>query len=53
VLPWMATTLGLAAPGDRVASAADLLDRFEPARIPRQPVVYGDGDRGGGSISGA
>jgi glutamyl-tRNA synthetase len=35
----LAHTLGLAADRDRVASAAELLGEFEPARIPPQPVV--------------
>jgi len=35
---WMAQSLGLAQPGDRI-SASDLAGRFEPARLPRRPTV--------------
>jgi glutamyl-tRNA synthetase len=37
-LAWMAVSLAMAEPGERV-SAADLVDRFDPARLPRQPTV--------------
>jgi len=40
VLPWLAVSLGLAEPGEPVATAADLLDRYDPARIPRTPVTW-------------
>jgi glutamyl-tRNA synthetase len=45
VLPWMGFSLGLAEPGETVSTGL-LLDRFDPARIPRQPVQFG-------SVSGA
>ncbi len=35
---WMAESLGLAKPGERV-SAPDLLERFDPGRLPREPTV--------------
>lgn len=38
-LGWMATSLGLAQPGEPVTPAA-LLDRFDPARLPREPAVW-------------
>jgi glutamyl-tRNA synthetase len=38
VLGWMAASLGLAEPGER-PSLAELLDRFDPARVPREPTV--------------
>lgn len=38
-LAWMATTLGLAGPGDRPA-AADLVQRFDPAALPREATVF-------------
>ncbi len=37
-LGWMAATLGLAAPGEPVA-ATDLVERFDPAALPREPTV--------------
>lgn len=40
VLAAMATSLGLAEPGEPVRAAADLLDRFEPTRLPRTPWVF-------------
>jgi glutamyl-tRNA synthetase len=40
VLPWLAASLGLAEPGEPIAAAAELLDRYDPARIPRQPVHW-------------
>jgi len=40
VLQIIACTLDLMSPGER-ASLADLLERFEPQRIPRQPWVIG------------
>ena len=36
VRAWLAVSLGLAAPGERV-SAAELVDRFDPAVLPREP----------------
>ena len=39
-LSWMASSLGLAAPGERV-TADELVDRFEPDALPRQPTVFG------------
>jgi glutamyl-tRNA synthetase len=38
-LAWMATTLGLAAAGERPA-AADLIADFDPAALPREPTVF-------------
>ncbi|MEX1142522.1 MAG: tRNA glutamyl-Q(34) synthetase GluQRS [Thermoleophilaceae bacterium] len=35
---WMAASLGLAAPGEAV-TAADLVDRFDPPALPREPTV--------------
>jgi glutamyl-tRNA synthetase len=35
---WMAASLGLAEPGERPA-AADLVDRFDPAALPREPTM--------------
>jgi glutamyl-tRNA synthetase len=35
---WMAASLGLAKPGERV-SAADLVDRLDPSTLPREPTV--------------
>jgi glutamyl-tRNA synthetase len=40
VLPWLATSLRLTEPGEPVPSASWLLDRWDPTRIPRTPVVY-------------
>lgn len=37
-LSWMAATLGLAAPGEPVA-ATDLVERFDPGALPREPTV--------------
>ncbi len=39
VLAWMATSLGLAEPGER-PSLPDLLARFDPDRLPREPTVW-------------
>jgi glutamyl-tRNA synthetase len=36
---WMASSAGLAEPGERV-TAADLVDRFDPTLIPREPTTY-------------
>jgi glutamyl-tRNA synthetase len=36
VLAWMARSLGLAEPGEK-PSAADLLARFDPDRLPPEP----------------
>lgn len=37
-LTWMAASLGLAGPGDRVSARA-LIDRFDAARLPRAPTM--------------
>jgi glutamyl-tRNA synthetase len=42
VLAWMARSLGLAEPGERPA-VADLLARFDPDRLPREPTVWNPG----------
>ena len=39
VLAWMSTSLGLAEPGER-PSLPDLLARFDPSRLPREPTVW-------------
>lgn len=39
VLCWMARSLGLAEPGERV-DAADLLPRFDAGKLPREPTVW-------------
>jgi glutamyl-tRNA synthetase len=39
VLAWMARSLGLAGPGERPAPA-ELLARFDPARLPLEPTVW-------------
>jgi glutamyl-tRNA synthetase len=41
VVGWMAASLGLAAPGETVGTA-ELLDRFDPARLPREPTFVTD-----------
>jgi glutamyl-tRNA synthetase len=38
-LTWMASSLGLAAPGERVERPAQLLGRFDPAALPRTPTT--------------
>jgi glutamyl-tRNA synthetase len=38
-LAWLAHTLGLAHDRARVSRATELLDEFEPARLPREPVA--------------
>lgn len=38
-LAWMARSLGLAETGERVRTA-DLVDRFDPAALPREPTVF-------------
>jgi glutamyl-tRNA synthetase len=38
VVTWMAETLNLAEPGEHV-TAADLIDRFDPTRLPHEPTV--------------
>jgi glutamyl-tRNA synthetase len=38
-LAWMAASLGLAAPGEPVTPAM-LLERFDPARLPRSPTTF-------------
>ena len=40
VLAWLASSAGLAEPGERVR-AADLVERFDPARVGREPTVFG------------
>ena len=40
VVTWMAASVGLADPGERV-SAAGLVERFDPARLPAEPTVFG------------
>lgn len=42
VLAELAHTLGIAVDRDRVDAAADLLDEFDPSRIPLEPVVLAD-----------
>jgi len=39
VVAWMAARTGLAEPGERV-TAAELVGRFDPARLPMEPTVY-------------
>ena len=39
VVGWMASTVGLAGPGDRL-SARELLAAFDPARLRREPTVW-------------
>ena len=39
IVAWMAATTGQASPGEP-ATAADLLDHFDPARIPRDPTTF-------------
>jgi glutamyl-tRNA synthetase len=41
VLSWLAATMALAAPGEEVA-AADLVERFDPDRLPREPTTYAE-----------
>lgn len=41
----MAASVGLAEPGERVASVAALVDRFEPDRLPRHPWVFDHAQR--------
>jgi len=38
-LAWMAASLGLAEPGER-PTAADLIARFDPAALPREPTTF-------------
>lgn len=40
VLPWLAVSLGLSEPGEPVTSAAQLVPRYDPARVPRTPVTF-------------
>jgi glutamyl-tRNA synthetase len=44
-LAWMAASLGMAEPGEPVTPTL-LLERFEPARLPRGPTIFGDERRG-------
>lgn len=46
VLGAMAASLALASPGDRVASVAELLDRFDPDRLPQDPWRFDPGHVG-------
>ena len=39
VVAWMAASVGLAEPGERV-TAAELVDRFDPALLPRAPTTW-------------
>jgi glutamyl-tRNA synthetase len=39
VLAWMARSLGLAGPGEK-AAVEDLLARFDPEKLPREPTVW-------------
>ena len=39
VLAWMALSLGLGGPGEK-PTPADLLERFDPARLPLEPTVW-------------
>ena len=39
VLAWMARSLGLAGPGER-PTPAELLARFDPARLPLEPTAW-------------
>jgi glutamyl-tRNA synthetase len=39
ILAWMARTLGLAGPGE-TPSPTDLLERFDPASLPLEPMVW-------------
>jgi glutamyl-tRNA synthetase len=43
VVGWMASSAGLAEPGEPV-TAADLVERFDPARIPRDPTIFKGSD---------
>jgi glutamyl-tRNA synthetase len=45
VLSWMAASVGLAEPGEEV-SAGELVDRFDPALLPREPTVLDTTARG-------
>ncbi len=40
-LRWIASSLGLARPGDETLDARALLERFEPQSLPLEPVTYG------------
>jgi glutamyl-tRNA synthetase len=40
VLSWMAASAGLAEPGEKV-TAVDLIDRFDPHKMPCEPTVFG------------
>ena len=43
VLAWMAATAGLAEPGER-PSSAELAERFDPAKLPREPTIFKGSD---------
>ncbi|HET6830561.1 MAG TPA: tRNA glutamyl-Q(34) synthetase GluQRS [Solirubrobacterales bacterium] len=38
---WMARSLGLAEPGEKITAAA-LVDRFDPSALPREPTTFAD-----------
>ncbi len=40
---WMATSLGLAAEGKTISTAAELIERFEPAALPAEPTAFSAG----------
>jgi len=40
VVAWMASSVGLAEPGEKI-TAAELVERFDPARLPGEPTVFG------------
>jgi glutamyl-tRNA synthetase len=42
VLTWMARSLGLLAAGERIAAPAELVERFDPSRLPREATVFGE-----------
>jgi glutamyl-tRNA synthetase len=41
VVAWMATSLDIAAPTERIG-VLELLDRFDPTTVPRRPVTFSD-----------
>ena len=45
IVGWMASSVGLAAPGSAL-SAAEVLAAFDPARLRREPTVWTDGALG-------
>ena len=40
VVAWMASSVGLAEAGEKI-TAAELVERFDPARLPGEPTVFG------------